>query len=282
MLEQVVIESTLPELTYYRGGSDGQPLVLLNALGQGLDPWSRLVDRLLPRRILIWEMRGTTPPYGGRSVDEHADDLAAILGHEKVAACHLVGWCTGPKVALSYYHRGAGSVSSMVFLNAAFKHTGDRPDLSTPYERDLEAICRTVDQRPDAAARVRQVFGLSGFGQAVAGADGAMPPASLIASVRRPFISDSSLVAYARQHLDFWERDSTGNAADVTIPILFIAAEHDEVVSRAAVRDAARRFPTARYEEIAGASHYALFEEADLVATMIENFVRQAVARARS
>jgi pimeloyl-ACP methyl ester carboxylesterase len=187
-------------------------------------------------------------------------------------------------VALSYYHRNAGPVSSMVFLNGAFKHTGGRRDLDTPYERNLEAICRAVDRQPAAAARLRRLFDSGGFGEVPAGAAGAngavagVPPASLAAAVRRPFLSDSSLIAYARQHLDFWEHDPTGNAANVTVPALFIAAEHDEIVSPAAIRDAAQRFPAACYQEIAGASHYALFEQADLVAMLIGDFVCHAGA----
>src|SRR5438128_7363789 len=59
-LEEVMIEGSSPALTYYRGGSDGPPLVLLNALGHGIEPWSPLVERLLPRRIVLWEMQAAS------------------------------------------------------------------------------------------------------------------------------------------------------------------------------------------------------------------------------
>ena len=105
-LEPITIETPTGRLTYRRGGSFGPPLVLLNALGQGLEPWSRLLSQLSPRRVLIWEMRGAGGPLHPCLLDQHADDLAAIRQHESAQACHLVGWCTGAKVALRHCLRG--------------------------------------------------------------------------------------------------------------------------------------------------------------------------------
>lgn len=266
-LEPVVTGTGPAALTYYRGGSRGTPLVLLNALGQGLHPWSRLVQRLLPRRVLVWQLRGIEPPHAALSLAEHADDLATILAADGVGACHLVGWCTGPKLALRHYHRDPQSVRSMLFLNPAFKHPGRPAELDTPYERSLEALCRAVDRRPEAAGRLKDMFQPGAFGGAQAGGGMALDTA-----VRKPFASGPALIAYARQHLDFWALDATVDTA-VDVPILAVAAEHDEIVSPHGVQVAARRFPTARYTEIAGAGHHALFEHADRVAGLIEGFV---------
>jgi pimeloyl-ACP methyl ester carboxylesterase len=237
------------DLTYYRAGTEGTYLVLLNALGQGIDPWTRLVDRLLPRRLLVWELRGVDPPDPTLTLDDHAKDLAAVLAAERVTSCHLVGWCTGPKLALRYLREHGNGVRSMVFLNPAFKHPDREVDADTAYERNLEALCRGVDRRPETADVLKNMFQPKG-------------PSDL----RKPFTSGPALVAYARQHLDFWSRQA--DTPPVDVPILVVAAADDEVVSAAGAR-----LPGARYTEIAGAGHHALFEHPDRVAGLVEGFV---------
>src|SRR5262249_21941293 len=67
------------ELIYFAGGSGKTPIVLMNALGQGLHYWYRLIDILTRRhRILIWEPRGSdgTQPLG---VSDQVDDVEAVL-----------------------------------------------------------------------------------------------------------------------------------------------------------------------------------------------------------
>lgn len=242
-------EVSSPAVRYYRGGSLGPPLVLLNALGQGLPPWTPLVERLLPRRVLLWEMETAA----SHTFDRHARDLEAVAAHEALGARHLVGWCTGPKVALAHYRRRPEAVLSMVFLSPSFKHASRPEAFDTPYERDLEVLCRAVDRRPETAPRLRQLVGTGAW---------------------KPFSTDAGLVAYAREHLDFWRRDPFEGAGDVRVPTLFVGAERDEIVSPAGVQLAAERFPGARYVELAGATHFALNERPDVVAELVEDFVR--------
>jgi pimeloyl-ACP methyl ester carboxylesterase len=257
-LERVTING----LAYHRAGFQGPPLVLINALGQGLAPWAPLIARLLPRRVLVCETRGTAEPYEELSVTQHADDLAAILAHERPGVYDLVAWCTGPKVALAHHRRDPGSARMMVFLNGAFKHPARDVSIDTQYERDLEALCRAVDRRPGNASRLLPML---------ASGSGTGAPGDLAAAVARPFRTEGSLIAYARQHLRFWEYDPLPHAAHVRVPILFVTAEHDVIVSPQGVRDAARHFPTARVVEVPAATHYALYESADAVAGLIRS-----------
>lgn len=277
-LEAVTIATSEGPLTYLRSGWLGPPLVLLNALGQGIAPWSRLLAELSPRRVLIWEMRRQDTLQRPFQLDRHAEDLTAIRHHESVDTCHLVGWCTGPKVALRHCLLGGGSgVRSMVFLNGAFKHPGRSPDLDTTYERNLESVCRAVDRRPLAAARLMHMLG-SDDGRSIAGGDGgvgdapAPVPAALMAAVRKPFANEMTFINYARQHLDFWCCDPLPAAAGLDIPMLFVGCENDAIVSAAGVRLAAAGVPAASYAEIAGGTHHALFERSAAVGDLIESF----------
>ncbi len=105
-LERKTVNRDGSELTYYVAGTTGVPIVALNALGQGLEYWYRLLDNLLEdHRVIIWEPRGITAPPPPFELPQQIDDLDAVLQQENLQACHLVCWCTGGKVAVEFHVR---------------------------------------------------------------------------------------------------------------------------------------------------------------------------------
>ncbi|KJK59199.1 hypothetical protein UK12_05830 [Saccharothrix sp. ST-888] len=265
------------------GPADGPVLVLINALGQERTPWDRLTALLAAgHRVVAWDVRGTGPVPRPFTLDDQLDDLAGTLRLAGVAAgtpVHLVGWCTGAKVATAFQRREPAAVASLVFLNPSFRLDGPGQEQDTPYESNLDAVCRGVIRNPARAGRLLQLFGPS----AAEGTDGppgpwealtAVSPA-LRESVRRPFLDRDSLIRYAGQLLDFWAYDSAPDAAGVDVPVLFVTAEHDEVASPERARAALVHYPHARHVELLGATHYCLHDRADLVARLIGGFVRE-------
>ena len=147
------------DLNYYVGGSRGDAVVVLNALGQGLEYWYRLLDNLIEsHRIIIWEPRGTTAPPPPFGLAEQVDDLDAVLQREGVENAHLIGWCTGPKVAIDFYPRRPTAVRSMVFLNSTFKCDGSPEELNSPYEQNVESLLRMLVKKPAMATTVKKTF----------------------------------------------------------------------------------------------------------------------------
>ncbi|MFB7664930.1 alpha/beta fold hydrolase [Kitasatospora sp. NPDC056138] len=264
------------------GPADGPVLVLINALGQERTPWARLTTLLAAgHRVVTWDVRGTGPVPRPFTLDDQLDDLAGTLRLAGVAAgtpVHLVGWCTGAKVATAFQRHGPAAVASLVLLNPSFRLDGPGREQDTPYESNLDAVCRAVVRAPARAGRLLRLFGPS----AVEGTDGPPEPwealtavsPALRESVRRPFLDRDSLVRYAGQLLDFWAYDSAPDAAGVDVPVLFVTAEHDEVASPGRARAELAHYPYARHVELLGATHYCLHDRADLVARLIGGFVR--------
>ncbi len=263
---QVATVATGPEpLVRHRTGTHGVPVVLVNALGQDLGPWQDVVRALLPRLVITWNLRGLTPPLPARAFDQHVDDLAEVLTAEGVDGCHLVAWCTGGKTALRFDRRFPGRVRSMVLLNPSFKHPGRDGGADTAYEKNLEALCRAVARRPETAARLRDMFVPGAFASSgdAGGAESA---------VRQAFGSAQALIAYTGQHLEFWADNPLTEPATTT-PVLFVGAQRDEIVATDAVRQIARTFPHGSYVEVPEAGHFALIEQAQRVAGLIEGFI---------
>jgi pimeloyl-ACP methyl ester carboxylesterase len=271
-------------LRYFVGGTSGTAIVVLNALGQGVEYWYRLLDRLIGDfRVIIWEPRGTVstgPPFG---VVDQVDDLDAVLRHEGIQSCHLVGWCTGPKVAIDFYLRRPSAVLSMAFLNSTFKCDGSPEEMNTPYEQNLESLCRMLVRKPGMAASVMNTFQSSANTSEISELEGAdseqisvnvlsLMNADLKSYVLAPFKSEETTLNYAHQLIDFWAHDSLSRAADIQVPVLIMAAEFDQVVSPAASHIAAGLFPNARYAYVGGATHYCLYDRPDFVAGLLKSF----------
>lgn len=283
-LEQKTISRGEFELTYYGGGSGEIPIILLNALGQGLRYWYRLIDNLMQRhRVIIWEPRGTVSPPPPFGIKDQVDDLEAVLENEAADTCHLIGWCTGPKVATEFYLRHPSAVLAMVFLNSTFRYLGGPEEYETDYEHNLEPLCRLLNRRPETAASVMKSLQASISGNNINLLEESEPEelaagvlslinVDLKHEVLMPFRNESTMLNYSHQVLDFWSHNTLQQAACVQVPVLIIGSEYDKSASPAMSRIASELFPTARYVQLQGATHYCFYDRPDLITELIERF----------
>lgn len=271
------------ELAYFTGGSDGAPIVIINAFGQGLRYWHRLIEKLMPRRrVIVWELRGLEGP-SPMEIPDHADDLCEILRNENVDRCHLLAWCTGPKIAIEFYHRFPDVVSSMVFLNSSFRSMGYPDEMSTAYELGLERLCQVLAVNPELGASMVEslqegmVNGAPDASAEGAGQEQAVEVLSrmnldLTPYVRAPFRDTVTAVKYARQLLDFFTRDVRGRAREIRVPVLLVASELDKIASPVMSVAAIEMFPRSRCVRIHGGTHQCLYDRPDLICGLVEDF----------
>jgi pimeloyl-ACP methyl ester carboxylesterase len=278
------IQRSGSELTYYLAGSSGPVVLLLNALGQGLEYWYRLIDCLASEyRVIIWEPRGTTAPPQPFGMADQVDDLQAIVENENLASCHAVCWCTSPKVAIDFHLRHPSLFLSLTFLNSTFKCEGGPEDFDTPYEKNLFSLCRMLMRKPEMAASVMKTFQSRAEeseleileipdAEEMSTAVLAMMSSDLKPHVLGPFKTEATTLSYARQMMDFWANDCRSKAADVTVPVLLIGAEHDQIISPESSEFGATLFPDARYVRLTGATHYFLYDRASALAALLKKF----------
>ncbi|HET8888397.1 MAG TPA: alpha/beta fold hydrolase [Candidatus Angelobacter sp.] len=272
------------ELSYYVGGSTGEPVVVLNALGQGLEYWHRLLDNLIEdHRVIIWEPRGTSSPNPPFGLAEQVNDLDAVLENEHIEGAHLIGWCTGPKVAVDFYLRRPAAVRSMVFLNGTFKCDGSPEELNSAYEQNVESLLRMLVKKPAMATTVKKTFAAPAETDEIEllqGADGEEASISVLslmnthlkASVLAPFKTEQTTLNYAHQLIDFWSRDVRPQASEVKVPVLLIAAEYDQVATAAGSSVACDLFHNAHYLHVRGATHYCLYDRPEFIASVLKPF----------
>jgi pimeloyl-ACP methyl ester carboxylesterase len=272
------------QLNYYIGGKTGTAVVILNALGQGLEYWYRLLDNLIEgHRVVLWEPRGTVAPPSPFGLGDQVDDVDAILHEEGIESCHLVGWCTGPKVAVEFYLRRPSAVVSMAFLNGTLKCDGSPEELDSSYEHNLESLFRMLARKPAMAASIRKTLQSpveEDETEILEGADSEAMSVSVLSLmntdlksfVLAPFKTEETTLNYARQLLDFWAHDVRPKAGEVKVPVLLMSAEYDQVAAPESSRAAADLFPDTRHVHVKGATHYCLYDRPEFVAGLLKTF----------
>jgi pimeloyl-ACP methyl ester carboxylesterase len=171
----------------------------------------------------------------------------------------------------------------MAFLNGTFKCNGSPEELDSPYEQNLESLCRMLVRKPAMAASVRKTFQQreeESETELLEGSDTeqmSLSVLSLITSdlksyVLAPFRTEETTVNYAHQLMDFWSHDARSKAAEVQIPVLLMGTEHDQVATPASSQMAAELFPKARHVHVGGATHYCLYDRPDFVAGLLKRF----------
>lgn len=280
-------------LNYYTGGSGEKTIVLLNAFGQSFEHWRRFAGEIIRQfRVILWMPRGNNFESVGllqsSSQSMHAEDLHHVLEHENVASCSLMGWCTGPKLALEYYSRHPEHVSSMIFLSASFKGLPEHKPLETAFEQSLELLLAAVEHQPQLADMLlvalkgvvlaRNQQPLTDLG-AASSADSVLQQAlsavnvSVQELVLQPFQTRPAVIAYARQMRDFWNHDFYPILSRVEIPVLFVGGDCDQIASQSMSKEIAAEIPSAQFLEVKGGSHYIQHESWDALAQIVERFV---------
>ncbi|WP_164019637.1 alpha/beta fold hydrolase [Pyxidicoccus trucidator] len=279
----------VPHLGVSRGGSTtfqvfgetGPYVVIVNAIAQDRGYWLRFIDQLArDHRVVIWQLRSLREDGQTAMLDDHVQELAAIIDEATDGPVHLIGWCTGPKLCARYYLEHPHSVASMVFLAGNYRPFGDS-SLDTTYERALEKVFQLLSRSPSMAPLVRttildslnagrtQSDQRSDFGAEVLGR---IDP-SLMPYIMAPYTTNESTLQYAKQIREFWKCSIETDVREIRAPVLVIGAELDRIVSSRHGLRVANTLPNARFLELPGATHYCMHDRPGELASIIGRFI---------
>jgi pimeloyl-ACP methyl ester carboxylesterase len=105
----------------YEDVGAGPPVLLLHAFPLAGAMWRRQVEALKGRyRLIVPDLRGfggTDAPPGPYSMDQLADDAAALLDRVGVERAAVVGLSMGGYIALALWRRHAGKVAALVLAD---------------------------------------------------------------------------------------------------------------------------------------------------------------------
>lgn len=262
------------KLEYFRAGRGGPFLVCINALGQGLLVWSRLVEHFSrTHRVICWKPRGTYEEGRPFTLSDQVADLERIVEQERVHECRLVTWCSGAKIGIEFLRRRP-IATSIAIMNGTFKALPGLEHLETPYEQSILQLSQAVARSPGLAPMVMNSMKSLLLGSARAARAQAPEPAfgDLASMIVEPFQSVESTVRYSLQVVDYLLHDIAPSLAAVGAPTLLVSGEFDRISSPGMSRAVSALIPGARYGEIADSTHYGLYEKPKVALPMLESF----------
>ncbi len=245
------------------GRSDGPVLVFINSLGSDFRIWQEVVPAFLDRfRVVLYDKRGhglSDAPPAPYSMDDHTDDLTALLDHLHIGSAALVGLSVGGMIAQRMAVRVTHRVQAITLCCTAAK-------IGTP-ETWAERIA-AVEQGGVAplVEAVLQRWFTPAFRQARP--DDCAGWSNMLA--RTPAHGYAGTCAAIR------DADLTADAGRIRVPTLCVAGDQDGSTPADVVRDTANLIPGARFELIDGAGHIPCVEKPAVLAALIGQHLREA------
>ncbi len=248
----------------YDDQGKGVPFVFLHAFPLSRRMWDPQMAALSPRfRVITVDLRGhgeSDAPLWLYTLDQAADDVAALLDHLSIGKAVFVGLSMGGYICFAFYRRFASRVQALVLADT--RAGADTPEgkagrfqmAQTAYRQGPAAIAdlmipkllspRTVQTKPDLVHRVRAMI----EGNQISGIAG-----DLMAMAERP--------------------DSVPMLPTIACPALVLVGQEDLTTPPSESRLISQRIPGARLEIIPEAGHLSNLEQPDRFNRMVEEFV---------
>jgi non-heme chloroperoxidase len=216
---------------FYKDWGEGQPIVFSHGWPLSADDWDNQLLFFLSKgyRVVAHDRRGhgrSTQTADGHDMDHYADDLKAVVDHLDLHDCIHVGHSTGGGEVTRYLARhGEDRAAKAALLSAV-------PPLMVKTDANPEGLPKEVfDDLQNQLAANRSKFyrdlpegPFYGFNR-----PGVEPIEALIANWWR-----QGMMGGAKAHYDgvvaFSQTDFTQDLQKITIPVLVIHSEDDQIV----------------------------------------------------
>lgn len=253
-------------LEYLTEGSGAETVALLNGIAMSIAHWKPVADRLAEAgyRVVMHDLRGqllSERPAGPYSFEEHARDLAALLGRLGVGKAHVVGTSYGAEVALTFARDFPGMCASVTSVDGV-----------TEYDAVLGAAIEAwkTAALADPRAFYKSLIPWNYSAGYIAGhKDFLAAREDAVATMPRGYFE-----AFGRLCDAFMNIDLTKDLGKIRCPCLAAVADGDILKPRRYSRIIADGVPGAVYGEIAGSGHAVVVEKPDELAATLLRFLK--------
>jgi 3-oxoadipate enol-lactonase len=246
------------------GPSIRPTLVFINSLGSDLRIWQEVAPTFTEQfRVILYDKRGhglSDAPLAPYSIDDHTDDLLALLDHLGVAKTSLVGLSVGGMIAQRMAVRAPDRVQSITLCCTAVKIGtaelwADR--IGAVETGGIERIADNVLQRWFTSwFQETRRDDLAGWRNML---------------VRTPVHGYAGTCAAIR------DADLRPDAGRIAVPTLCVAGDQDGSTPAEVVKGPADLIPGARFALIEGAGHIPCVEKPAELSGLIKQHLQEAV-----
>ncbi len=248
-------------LSYDDGGA-GPAVLLLHAFPLSGAMWRRQAERLRERyRVVVPDLRGfggSDAPPGPLTMDQQADDAAALLEQLGIERAAVVGLSMGGYIAFALWRRHSDKVAALVLADT--KAGADSDD----GKAGREANARLAEEQGAGAIADKLIPGLVASGASAALRDELQ---ALITA------NSTDGIAGALRGMAL-RPDSTPDLASITVPALVIVGAEDTLTPPEEARKiAAGVAGPSTLVEIPGAGHLSNMEAPEAFNAALEEFL---------
>jgi 3-oxoadipate enol-lactonase len=242
------------------GRSDAAAIVFINSLGTDFRIWeavSAALDGDVPH--LVYDKRGqglSDTGAGGRSIDDHVDDLIGLTDHFGLGKVALCGLSVGGLIAQRFYARHPDAVAGMMLFD-----TAHRIGTEESWNQRIAKVER--DGIGAIADGLMKVWFTPAFHHA---------RAAELAGCRN-MLSRQPADGYVALCMALRGADYTEAARRIAVPVLCAVGDQDGSTSPALVKSLADLIPGARFEVIRDAAHIPCIEQPEATAALIRDFL---------
>lgn len=241
---------------------DADVVVLSNGVLMSTASWAMQVPVLAKRyRVLVYDCRGmwqSDHPAGPYSMEQHADDLAALLDALHIERAHIAGISYGGEISLIFGYKYPQQTISVITSSAVSQ---------------VDPLLRGVIESWTAAARAKdpelffQITYPTNFSEAWIAAN----QAALDGARTRYRTLDFDAVLELL--LSFSRLSITSELKHITAPTLVIVGEQDILKPRKYAEIIAREVPKSEFVVVPNSGHAVCWEQAGLFNTLLLGFL---------
>lgn len=242
-------------------------VVLLNGVAMSVAHWRPVLDRLPKRyRCLLHDFRGQSlspdaPGKAGvRGLEDHVDDLVALMDAVGVAKAHIAGTSYGAEVALLFAIAHPERTASVVSIDGV-------SELDPLLRAAVEAWKAAALADPVVFYRATIPWNYSA-GYLAANADALARREAAVAALPRSWFTSFAGLCDAFLRIDF-----TKDLARIGCPTLVVVAEHDILKGERFARIIADHVRGSVLRVIPGAGHAVVVERPAEVAAAVAEFL---------
>ncbi len=249
---------------YYElhGPADAQVLVLSNGVLMSTASWAMQTPVLSKNlRLLLYDCRGmwqSDHPPGPYTMEQHADDLAALLDALHIERAHIGGISYGAELSIEFAVKYPQRTRSLI-VSSAVSHLDP---LLAGWMASWTAAARAGD--PEMLFNVTYPLNFSERWIAA-------NPRALEAARQRYHTLDCA--AFYELLLSFSALNVTGRLKQITAPTLVIVGENDLLKPRKYAEIIAREIPGAELVVVPHAGHAVCWEQPGVFNTLLLGFV---------
>ena len=245
----------------YRDEGAGKPILFIHAFPLHSAIWERQIVAFSPQhRVIAPDLRGlgaSARGSGAASVDQYADDLAALLGHLEIEQATVVGLSLGGYISFALWRRHRERIAALILADT--RAGADTEEGKQGREKNAQLA---EAEGPGAIAD-----------QMLPKLLGPNAPAALHEEVRAIIESNDSAGIAAALRAMAARPDSTPLLATIDVPTLVIVGADDTLTPPSEAEAMFNAIPGCQIAQLLGAGHLSNMEAPEAFNAQVADFL---------